>query len=382
MNIKILIIEDNDDVAERLKSAIEAKMKNIGHDTEVVLCNDFEAAPKQLRRLRPHAVTLDLKKDPLDDHAAQPAWEVVRREHFCPVLFYSAVPLPPDVLEGELPFAKYLRKVADNTGDESAAAELLGGFVPHIEGLQNLWNNVEGRYAESVSLVSKLIWASEPEDKRVQALIRITRRRVAAMLEHPLIGEAHIKAWEQFIYPPTDKHHLCTGDVVFQRDADRTKAGSFRVILTPPCDLVPGQNAIAEVLLGRCLAVNDSEVIRRVVGKIDIANQPNGKLTEKQAKSISEKLAKDDVAGLKLIPKLEDLWPTMALDFKALELAQRTSIALSPESATDTSAFERIASMDSPFREALSWRFMQTAGRPGTPDTDRIALEAEIKDAT
>jgi hypothetical protein len=376
MNIKILVIEDSDDVADRLKSAIETKLKHIGHEAEVVLCNDFDAAPKQLRRLRPHAVTLDLKKDPLDDHAAKPAWEVVRSEHFCPVLFYSAVPLPPDVLEGELPFAKYLRKAADDTGDESAAAELLGGFVPHIEGLQTLWNDVEGRYAESVAQVSQLIWDSEPEANRAQTLIRVTRRRLAAMLERPLGEDPNIKAWEQFIYPPTDKDHLCTGDVVFQRGEDRTQAINFRIILTPPCDLVPGQNAVDSVLIGKCIPANSAEVRRR--GKVT----PQGNLSTREKDKLCDGLVKDEIQGLKLIPKLGDLWPTMVLDFKSLELVPRTAIALSSEEANTESKFERIASMDSPFREALSWRFMQTAGRPGTPDADRLALETEIRAAT
>jgi hypothetical protein len=286
------------------------------------------------------------------------------------------VPLPPDVLEGELPFAKYLRKAADDTGDESAAAELLGGFVPHIEGLQTLWNDVEGRYAESVAQVSQLIWDSEPEANRAQTLIRVTRRRLAAMLERPLGEDPNIKAWEQFIYPPTDKDHLCTGDVVFQRGEDRTQAINFRIILTPPCDLVPGQNAVDSVLIGKCIPANSAEVRRR--GKVT----PQGNLSTREKDKLCDGLVKDEIQGLKLIPKLGDLWPTMVLDFKSLELVPRTAIALSSEEANTESKFERIASMDSPFREALSWRFMQTAGRPGTPDADRLALETEIRAAT
>lgn len=33
-------------------------------------------------------------------------------------------------------------------------------------------------------------------------------------------------------------------------------------------------------------------------------------------------------------------------------------------------AFERIASVDSPFRELVTWSYLQVAGRPGLPDRD------------
>ncbi len=379
MNLKILIIEDTADVADRLKTAIEEKMKAIGHVAEVDLCDDFDEAPKKLRRFRPHAVTLDLKRDPLDDHAAKPAWEVVRGEHFCPVLFYSAVPLPPDIQEGEFPFAKYLRKAADNNGDEVAAAELLGAFVPHIEGLQKLWNDVESRYALSVARVSKLIWDSETEENRGQALIRVTRRRLASMLEHPLGEETNIKAWEQFVYPPTDENHLCTGDVVFRCGGIKTNAADFRVILSPPCDLVVGANRhpVSEVLLGRCVPVRHPDVLRKTSKKALKENgQPNTELPAQLGRS----LCGDKCDGMIVIPKLAGVFPAMVLDLKSLETVERVKIALAQEAIDDGVIYARLASMDSPFREALSWRFTHSIGRPGYPVMDEASLAKDVEE--
>lgn len=379
MNIKVLVIEDTDDVAQRLKSAIEGKMKSIGHETEVEICNDFDMAPKRLRRLRPHAVTLDLKKDPLaDDHAAKPAWEVVRREHFCPVLFYSAVQPPADVLENEMPFARYLRKVADTTGDEAAAAEIVGGFVPHIEGLQNLWNDVESRYAQSLQKVSHLIWRSEKEEKaRAEALIRITRRRLAATLEYPLGGEVGIKAWEQFIFPPIDDS-LCTGDIL-QRIGGTNKPEEFRVILSPPCDLVAGQNRypVTEVLCGKCVPVRHPDVLRKTSRKAQKDNgQPNAELPAQLGRSLSA----DKCDGMVVIPKLEGVFPAMVLDLKSFEMIERAKIAVSQEAVAAGSVYLRLASMDSPFREALSWRFTHSVGRPGYPVMDEASLAKDVEE--
>jgi hypothetical protein len=378
MNIKILVIEDTDDVAERLKSAIEWKMRNIGHDPEVEICNDFETAPRILRRFRPHAVTLDLKRDPIDDHAAKPAWEVVRQEHFCPVLFYSAVPIPSDVLETELPFARYLRKVADRTGDEAAAAEIIGGFVPHIQGLQNLWNDVERRYAQSLQKVSSLIWKSEKEENaRAEALIRITRRRLAATLEHPLGREANIKAWEQFIYPPIDVS-LCTGDIL-KKNGGIGEPGDFRVILSPPCDLVaePTRHPVAEVLCAKCVTVRHPDVLRKTSLKaFKVDGQPNTNLPTQ----LGNKLSGDKCDGMIVIPKLEGVFPAMVLDLKSFEMIDRAKIALYQESVAADSVYVRLASMDSPFREALSWRFTHSVGRPGYPLMDETSLAKDVEE--
>jgi len=371
MKLKVLIVEDEDAVGNLLEEAIDKRLRELTHNPVIQRCKSIPKSENALEEFRPHVVTLDLKDESTQDMAAgKPAWDFIRDRHFCPVVFFSANALPDGFPDGTDPFAQYLNK---NEKDAAAVAATIESFIPHVIGMETIRADVEARYAKSLQKVSKLIWKAETEPAaRTQALVRVTRRRLAATLEQPLAEETNIKAWEQFIYPPTDENHLCTGDVVFQRGTDCTKANSFRVILTPPCDLVPGQNPIAEVLLGKCIPVVDAEVFRRA--GISANPTPTAKL--------AEKLAKDEVAGLKLIPKLSDLWPTMVLDFKALELVPRSAIALSPEAANATFSFERIASMDSPFREALSWRFMQTAGRPGTPDADRDALEAEIKIAT
>lgn len=43
--------------------------------------------------------------------------------------------------------------------------------------------------------------------------------------------------------------------------------------------------------------------------------------------------------------------------------------------------FIRVASIDSPFREALSWAYLQVSGRPGLPERDLEAWSHEILEA-
>jgi len=51
----------------------------------------------------------------------------------------------------------------------------------------------------------------------------------------------------------------------------------------------------------------------------------------------------------------------MAADLRQLEL-------ISFDKISEEAEFVRVASMDSPFRELISWAYMQTGCRPGLPD--------------
>jgi hypothetical protein len=367
MKIKVLIVEDEEVLRNLLVEKIANHLRKMSLTPHFEQCKRIVGSERILEDYRPHIVTLDLKDEINDDNmAGKPAWDFIRDRHFCPVVFYSANPLPEGFPDGTDPFARYLNKNEKEPADVAATIE---SFIPHVRGLDGIRAEVESRYARALQKVSSLIWSSESSpEARTEALLRVTRRRLAATLEHPIGDEKYIKAWEQFIYPPIEEH-LCTGDVLLEHGVESSLASSYRVILTPPCDLVPGQNPVPMVLLGRCSSVIDAEVFRRAGIAINVS--PTTKL--------AEKLAKDEVVGMKLIPKLSGIWPTMVLDFKSLELVPREAVALSPESVGVGFKYKRIASLDSPFRESLSWRFMQTAGRPGTPQSDKTALEAEIK---
>ena len=368
MKLRILIVEDEEPIADLIESAIQQALHGMNHQCDFRRCTSIRESVEPLRDYRPHVVTLDLKDNALDDAlAGRPAWEVIRDEHFCPVVFFSANPLPEGFPDGSDPFAKYLNKTEK---DASHVAATVGEFVPHIQGLQDIRSDFESRYAKSLQSVSRLIWEAESDPEiRHQAFIRVTRRRLAAALEYPLADELHVKAWEQFIYPPIDPD-LCTGDVLLRSGGDAKNESDYRVILSPPCDLVSGtgRRPVIEVLLACCLSVKDPEVLRKA--KISAGTN---------ATKLGKTLQKDDIDGMLVVPMLAGVWPAMVLDFKRLELVRFDKISASNDRRIDGSQFIRVASMDSPFREALSWRFTHTIGRPGLPEMDRDSLGHDIR---
>ena len=73
------------------------------------------------------------------------------------------------------------------------------------------------------------------------------------------------------------------------------------------------------------------------------------------------------------LPALVDVVPNMMANLTDLELIPFDDIG-------DRSGpkFKRVASVSSPFRELVSWAYIQTAGRPGLPETDFEAWSHEV----
>jgi hypothetical protein len=370
MRIKALIIEDEKEIADELCREIKAELGRLCRVADIDICSDFSKATDILRELRPHVVVLDIRKEKLEANpAGQPAWEVIRDEHFCPVIFYSSNPMPEGFPEGKDPFACYHSKT-DTNPDQ--IARVVGGFIRHIDGLQKIRDEVENQSAKTLQKVTRLIWNAEDDPEvREQALLRVTRRRLAASLESPLSGETHIKAWEQFIYPPIQSD-LLTGDVLRRVGGHVNNPDDYRLILTPPCDLATGEDRhpVDDVLVARCLRVDAPEVLRKCsleAGADDLA----GKL--------GRRLKKDRLDGMLVLPALAGVWPVMVVDFKSLDLIALTSIAPALEAVNGGSQYARLASLDSPFREGLAWRFAQTASRLGFPSMDEESLATDVQ---
>jgi CTP synthase len=68
--------------------------------------------------------------------------------------------------------------------------------------------------------------------------------------------------------------------------------------------------------------------------------------------------------GIVPLPKLPGRIPPMVANLKRLKLIPLSHIT------ANSADYVRIAAIDSPFRELVSWAYSQTACRPGLPDRD------------
>jgi CTP synthase len=189
----------------------------------------------------------------------------------------------------------------------------------------------------------------------------------------PFLSDELLFPWEQYIVPPLEQD-LLNGDLLRLKDGDPMVASSYRAVLSPSCDLVrhDGKPKIGEILVGQCVALASFFTAARL-------RKADGRETLK--KQLLTMLTQAQTNGYCLLPAYPGLWPDMAIKLREIGF-----IAFSDVFGEEgKERFLRIASVDSPFREQISWAHMQIASRPGLPDrqlenwADSILTQVGVK---
>jgi hypothetical protein len=209
--------------------------------------------------------------------------------------------------------------------------------------------------------------------RREDVILRAGRRRLAALMDDLSAHGPSLASWEQYLSPPITPH-IKLGDILKKADGKDDDPASFRLVLTPSCDMVTsnGRKPKADnVLLARCISIEDA------LSRVQMKPGQSKLKAQKELDSFKERLTKSVLThgycqAMILLPRLEGRIPLMAADLRGLEFASFDDIGSSDK------MFLRIASIDSPFRELVSWAYLQIACRPGLPDRDVNAWCDEI----
>lgn len=354
MKAIVLIVEDDDKMVASLKAALADN-----NELEVRNCS-FGDAPEWVRHALPDMVILDLFLDSVGngDPAAKPTWDLVLKDHFCPVVIHTAHD-EEEYRDFRHPYVRFERK---NAASIAKVAGHVAGFRPQMLAFRSLRLDLTRRAGEALRETSMLLSESgslTPDQEKV--VLRAARRRVAASIDD---AETHEFGWERYVLPPVSKT-LMMGDVLLERGKPDNDPGSFAFVLTPSCDLVPGQKgADVHALIASCVSFDEF----KTAAGLDKATPATIR------KSLPKFLSRDQVGGLVPVPGLPTVFPTMAVDLRKLRIVRVADISL-----TDTDLpFRRRASLDSPFREKLMWGYVQIAGRPATPDLNPAKLLDEV----
>ena len=351
--MRILFIEDEPGSIEPAIDRCKEGLENPGVD----VCS-FEDAEATLRMYRPDIVILDLLRGfPSEgDIAGNTTCSFIWDNQFCPIVVYSA---EPDWLDDAgHPFVKKVRK---GSGSEETVLAAVQEFVPHVQALQRTESEVRQRLSEALRQVAPLAFRTFDNGiRREEVIIRSGRRRVAAMMDEPPAGEAALASWECYLYPPV-LPDILLADILQMNDSNGDPE-SFRIVLTPSCDLVRSEGRtpnVQEVLVAKCCSMLEA------LAAIGMRGNRN-------ADRIRERFLSNGYAQSTIpFPALEGVIPTMAANLRDLELIPIGNIG-------NEADFRRVASLDSPFRELVAWAYLQNAGRPGLPDRDLQSWAQEV----
>ncbi len=350
--IRVLLVEDDPDSVASVLDSIKANIQDA-----VTKFVNFDLAELTIGSFLPDIVVLDIARgNPAEgDAAGVQTYEFIWRKRFCPIVVYSAM---PELLEKD--DHAFVKKVQKGDGSEARVLTAIQEFEPHVRALQMTEEEIRRRLSEAMREVAPYAFEVFTEDEeRKEAVRRAGRRRVAAMMDEPSDDGTRLAPWECYLYPPVSRDTLL-GDVLMKYSGNAEEPGSFRVVLTPSCDLTR-EPKVRKVLVARCYQM--STALKKV-----------GLESSTATRRIKERILSAGYNQSVIpLPPLRGVIPAMAADLRDLDLIPLTKIG-------NDKLYQRKASLDSPFRELIAWAYMQTACRPGLPDRDLESWEKEIID--
>ena len=344
--MKIMFIDDN-------KESVQDAMDEVSDNVEGVdlWLENFTPGLENIEVKSPDILVLDVwegkaqESDPLGLEIMGQIWS----HNFCPVIVYSAdSKIISDIPEYDHPFIEIIAKGADS---DEEVREAVKRFIPHVQALHSSQSLVSRAFSHAMRDVAPDAFNTFSETEEiVDAMVRGGRRRVAALMDEALPEVEALASWEQYLAPPVSQD-IRLGDVLRSNQGDPDDPTTFRIVLTPSCDTVSTALKVECVLVAKCCNIGLA-LHKCQIGLNERSIQRSNILTQGYYNAYIP------------FPKLKDKIPVMAADLRNLELIPVGAIGLEGE------RFLRVASVDSPFRELISWAYLQIAGRPGLPQRE------------
>lgn len=340
---RILFVEDKPDSIATLIRHLERA--GLLREKATVL---FDEADKALQGFRPDIVVLDL----LDgdgtagsDAKGNSTLKMIWNSRFCPIVIYSA---QTELAEpGDWSGHPFIAAVKKGAGSPEFVAKAIEAFADPVNYLQQAEYEVSGIYARALRDVAPIAYLASNEAKdRAEMIRRGGRRRLAAAMD---LSESviDIAPWEIYIFPPMAAR-VKLGDILRLRDGHPNDPTAFRIVLTPSCDMArDGNPRQAEALLAKCVTCDTGLAAADMMGA-------------KPDRIQTHLLNAGHKDGILPLPALAGHVPDMMADLKRLEVVPLVEIGADKK-------YVRVASIDSPFRELVSWAYQGTACRPGLP---------------
>jgi hypothetical protein len=351
--MNILMIDDNLTSIQPAKDALESQ----GYTCEAINFSGFENA---IKGKIPHIIILDMMEG--TDHegkAGNGIYKEIWEKVFCPLIIYSANTDLFNVDNHPL-----IEKVSKGSGTETVVMEKAKKFENCVIGIIKVKEEIEEVIKVVLKdMVPKITESSNLGEALAKDIQNMARRRISAYLDFSILSRDFINPEEQYIFPALDGS-LKLGDILSTVDSDGSPE-TFRIVLTPSCDLYINKDRGAKVNKVLCAVCEDVEKLLK--GKMQIISaQINDKAKEKLKKVLTTGFFEEFVP----MPKFSTIIPIMVANMKHLEIIDLNKIAVKDVEKNEHTSYVRKISIDSPFREQISMAYMNTVCRPGVPDRD------------
>lgn len=350
---RVLVIDDNPEMtADAERELRDAFGDDPDLDVLVRVEASFEVGVQLVKEGSCDIVVLDVRRDRTEtaaeeQHRGRHDYLEIRAERFLPIIFWTALPqnvsdlrMPPlvDVFPKE-----QLERVpgAIRAAIDSGTADVMADIEYRVATVmrEHLWKELAPH------------WDEDTEGGRPEELAHILITRVAHSLQDQALPELTSRPSHCYLYPPVSKRHR-PGDLLHRSVGEEDE---WWVVLTPACDL-EHNGKVDFVLLGRA-----SMLTAHPKYTLWASTLSNGKWNE-----LNEVL-KGKIARYHYLPKFRDI-PDLVLDLEHTQSVPLHELGL----------FRRMASLVSPYCEALLARYSHFRGRIGTPDLNSESVKTRL----
>jgi len=366
-NWKFLIIEDKQVFVRELLEALPTFV-DPPDTAEPEVFETFNKAAPRMTETRFDVLILDLKDDSdtsleaASDPAGIEVFEALKKTRFVPVVFYTA--LAHKVRPYQTSFVRVVEKTEGIGKVRQEVRQVLATHLPSlarkIEDIQRayMWDFVSTHWKEFESPHEQADLAYLLARRLALSLQREARRLARAMAGKtvPLADPANIHPMELYVRPPVSKNRLA-GDILHGSIGDEL---SHWLVLTPSCDFEQ-TGRLDKVLLAQCVPLSGEPEFTAWTKDQSMAN------TDPLKALVGDNRKNTQPERFKFLPGTYFL-PDLVVDFQRLK-------AVTPDQIPK---LEVIASLDSPFAEAVLSRFARYFGRLGTPDLDKNVVLSRL----
>lgn len=355
--LRVLIIDDNNDMASDARREIEESFTDDSITVQVQIANDFDEGYRLVSQGACDLVVLDVRRDasggrPEDQAAGRHVYSDIRKARFVPVVFWTAL---PEHVAGEemLPLVAVLAKedlerLPDTirAAVDSRAVSVMAEIERHVDDVlrDHMWKELAPH------------WAEYTDGGESSGIARVLISRLARVLDAD--REQHFTSHpsHRYLYPPAVEAHG-PGDVLREKSDS-----SWWIVLTPACDFE--QNKAERVVLAHAGHLSETKKYKAWRSNTDNSNKWN---------DLRQNILMATQNRYHYLPAFREI-PDLVVDLQYLRSIELDEIG----------NFDAVASLASPFAEALLVQHSHYAGRIGVPDLDadyvktRLLAEATV----
>lgn len=348
--VRVLIIEDQArEAADAQREITDAFEGNEEIEVLVSIASDFDDGFARVRNGESDVVVLDVRREatasvPEDDTAGHATYLDIKKARFAPVVFWTA--LPEKVIDEEMPpLVTVLTKedieqlpAAITAAVESRAVATINEIEQQVADVltKHMWNELAPN------------WAEYTTDGDAADIAQVLLSRLARILDDEREQANASHPSHRYVYPPASARRA-PGDIL--RAVDQT----WWVTLTPACDFA--QSKVEFVLIAQADPLE--------------LNARYQKWAETKSKGAWKELERNVLRATQgrynYLPAFRDV-PDLVVDLENVRAV----------AASELEPMEAVASLVSPFSEALLVQHSQFRSRIGVPDLNVGVVQARL----